>query len=436
MNVSLLYGNGSVAIKVPDTAHVYTSQYPQQPAPANTLVANAIASPLGDCKSIPQLVEENPGEVVIVVSDITRPIPYADFLGVLLAQLEQCGVADDAICILVATGMHRASTAQERLQILGKKIASRYHIEDHDASDEHQLVPIGTKSWAGSTVKLNRRFMQAGLRIITGLVEPHFMAGFSGGRKAVCPGLACLDTIRKFHGYTFLNNPHAANGVVEGNPCHEESLSVAKAVDVHFSLNVVLNNSRQVAAAFAGELETAHSAACDFVRKCAFREVPGQADLAIVSSGGYPLDTTFYQCVKGFVSCLPSVKKNGTTLALGSCTEEIGSQAYTDLMLAYSGKPDQFIQDIAREDSFTKDQWQFQMHCKTLDHVGEANLVFVTHGIPATMLSQLSVNGIAVSNSQIGDTIQEKVDAALKAGASIAVFPEGPYCVPFARSVI
>ena len=222
--------------------------------------------------------------------------------------------------------------------------ATRLKIAMPGADD---LVELSGKTSSGNTVRLNRRFMQAGFRILTGLVEPHFMAGFSGGRKAVCPGLADLATLHSFHGYRFLaayrwpatrisRETPAPGGFIRGQPG-----------GIDFTLNVVLNRSRQVVRAFAGDLEAAHEAACQFVAAHACPPVRQEASVAITSSGGYPLNATFYQCVKGFVSCLPAVKTGGTIIAFGGCREGIGSEPYTQTMLAYAGRWAQFLREIA-----------------------------------------------------------------------------------------
>ena len=270
--------------------------------------------------------------------------------------------------------------------------------------------------------------MGAGFRILTGLVEPHFMAGFSGGRKSVFPGLADLAGLKHFHGHRFLEDPRSRNGNLAGNPLHEESLSVARAAGVDFSLNVVLDGRRRLVRAFAGGLVPAHEAACAFARSASCLPVVREAEAAVTSCGGYPLDATFYQCVKGLVSVLPAVKSGGTIIAVGGCETGIGSPEYAGLMTGYSGRWRDFLADIRRPDFFIKDQWQFQMHCRALERVGEANLRFVTPGLPLETVERLSVSTEAVGPGGVRAAFQRLVDAA--AGKSLAVFPEGPYCAP------
>lgn len=430
MDIPFLCGRHEIRLSVPEGSEVYESSFPEPTGSAADLVLEAVLTPIGTPPLRVALSRRKPGDVVVVVSDVTRPIPYAEFLPEFLREIEAAGVARGEIILLIATGMHRPSTPQERREMLGAQVAADYTVIDHEAGDNSDLVDLPAGSASGARVRLNRRFMEAGFRIVTGLVEPHFMAGFSGGRKAVCPGLASLDTIRSFHGERSLSDPAARNANLDGNPLHEEAVSVARLAGVDFSLNVVLDGGRRLVRAFAGELAAAHGAACGFVRECACREVGREADVVLTSSGGYPLDATFYQCVKGFVSCLPAVKEGGKVIAFGGCSEGAGSPEYAALMEDYSGRWREFLADIKEPGVFTRDQWQFQMHARALEKVGQENLHFVTDGLSAATLQKLSVNGHAAGAGGVGRIVQRLLGRALARGGTLAVFPEGPYCAP------
>jgi nickel-dependent lactate racemase len=430
MNVTAFSGRDEFELSIPDQAEIFVSTYPAPTASAADLVREAIRGPLGAQPLCAALSSRRPGDVVVVVSDFTRPIPYHSFLPGLLAEIESAGVSRSEILILIATGMHRPSTEAERQEMFGREIVGRYRIEDHRAEDDAGLATVPGRSASGAEIRLNRRFVEAGFRIVTGLVEPHFMAGFSGGRKGVCPGLSSLDTIRNFHGEPFLADPRATNAVLSGNPLHEESLSVARPAGVDFTLNIVLDKARRVVRAFAGGLESAHDAACAFVRSCAIRPVQRPADIVVTSSGGYPLDVTFYQCVKGFVSCLPAVRKGGTIIAFGGCAEGVGSPEYAELMRRYAGRWREFLADIRHPGVFTKDQWELQMQARALDKIGPQGLHFISDGLAAATLDTLTVTGHPAKLGGVGPVVQQILDRALAAGATLAVFPEGPYCVP------
>jgi nickel-dependent lactate racemase len=430
MKQTFLYGKEEININVPDNSILYKSDFPAPAVPAGRMVRHALNSPAG-CPPLSKALQKRAkDDVVIVTSDITRPVPYTEFLPDMLSMLETGGVARENILILIATGMHRPSTAQERIEMFGKAVAENYRIMDHKAEDESSLIALPEKSCSGASIKLNKHYVQAGFKIITALVEPHFMAGFSGGRKAVCPGLASLETIEKFHGYDFLSNPLARNGNILGNPLHEEALSVARIAGVDFSLNVVLDSHRRVVNAFAGTLCDAHSAATAFVRSCACPQVKQAADVILTSSGGYPLDATFYQCVKGLVSCLPAVRARGTVISFGMCDEGIGSPEYTALMKKYSNRYQAFLDEIKKPEVFLKDQWEFQMHTRVLEKVGQENLHFFTGGIGAEGLACISVNGHSVPLKETAREIEKLLQSTLGGDKILALIPEGPYCTP------
>jgi nickel-dependent lactate racemase len=314
--------------------------------------------------------------------------------------------------------------------MFGDLVVNNFRIIDHECENEQELEKIEGLSWSGSSVKLNKHYVQAGLRIITGLVEPHFMAGFSGGRKAICPGLVSLDTLQKFHGFEFLSHPNASNGVLHNNPCHLENSSIARMCPADMAINIILDNHKKVNAIISGELFESHKKAVEFVKNACCPIVEKSADLAITSSGGYPLDATFYQCVKGLVNCLPAIKEKGEILAFGGCSEGIGSPEYTSLLKKYSGNTRQFIHDISNSAPFIKDQWQLQMQIRVLDKTGSGNLHFYTSGINTSELAMLSVQPHSLSVETIAEAIQAKIDQAVEYKKQIAVFPEGPYCSP------
>jgi len=431
MLVNVQYHNRHIEIRVPDDATVYRTSYMEPKNDARKLVQNALRNPVNSPPLSEMLKKSGVRTVVIVVSDITRPIPYADFLDSVLVEIEDAGVPKDNIIILIATGMHRPSTAAEKEYMFGPEVCERYRIVDHRADKRDELLKIKGTSKAGRPIELNRHFVEADFRIVTGLVEPHFMAGFSGGRKAICPGLCSLETVKALHSFTFLDNPSARNGNLEGNPLHYESLSIARKADAGFCINLVVDRKHRVVEAVAGDLEASHDTTCRLVSKHACPPVEKEKDVVLTSSGGLPLDATFYQCVKGMVSCLPAVKKGGVVISIGSCFEGIGSSDYKNIMYEYSGRWKDFLGHIQNNYSIIKDQWQFQMQTKALQHVGDENLIFVTDRLGAPDLARLNVNGINASEGSVQQEVQKLLDGFIKEGRSVAVIPEGPYCAPY-----
>ena len=430
MRIGLHYGNDELTLTLPEDCIIYRSSYKKTHKSGSELLLESLEDPVSSNSLGELLKRRNKGKVVIVVSDITRPIPYHEFLPELISTIEASGVNKEEILILVATGMHRATTHAEHLKMFGQFIVENYTIVDHNCENADGLQQLEESSWSGSKVRLNKQYMQAGFRIVTGLVEPHFMAGFSGGRKTICPGLVDLETVQKFHGYAFLSHPNASSAVMEDNPCNMENTSVARLCPPHFAVNVVLDKNKKINTIISGELFSSHQKAVEYVKGACCPTVSEQADLAITSSGGYPLDATFYQCVKGFVNCLSAIKENGEIISFGGCTEGIGSLEYNAIMKKYSENYQQFIEDIKGDCFFIKDQWQFQMHIKVLEKIGQENLHFYTSNIPMEDVSMLSVNPHCVSADRIESSIQDQIDKAVAARKRIAIFPEGPYCSP------
>jgi len=425
MNARLAYGRGYLEVEVPPGTAVLRQRPVQPLGDPYGAVAQALASPL-DTPCLRDLARGRK-RACVVVSDITRPVPYRVVLPLLLECLE--GLVGEVV-IVVATGTHRPSTPEEKLEMFGQEVVARYRIVDHDSRDPSQLVALGRRTSRGSEVRVNRLYVESDLKILTGLVEPHFMAGYSGGRKAILPGLADLRAVQQFHGPRLLEDPRAASGILEGNPCHEEASETARAVGADFSLNVALDRERRLVGVFAGDLEAAFEAAVARVESYCRASLTEPADIVVTSGGGYPLDKTFYQTVKGMVAALPVVKEGGVVIVASECSEGIGNPEYADLMFAYEGRWQRFLDDIMARDEVVQDQWEFEMQCKVLRRVGVEGLVVCTDGVPPQMLRRLSVTpGAETGEAEPAPQVQASLDAALRRrpGAKVAVLPEGPY---------
>jgi nickel-dependent lactate racemase len=263
------------------------------------------------------------------------------------------------------------------------------------------------------------------------------MAGFSGGRKGVCPALVDLKTIQRFHGYQTLSDPRADNGVLEGNPCHEISLGVARRVGVDFLFNVAITADRRTAGIYCGDLEQAHQAGCRQVREwttakiggLAPRAVEGPFDLVVTNGGGYPLDLTFYQTVKGMCTALPALTPGSTLLQVSACGEGLGSKLFTELILGWDNGWRGFLAEIAaHKDRTLLDQWELQMQARVLERIGIDNLWFVSDGIDAETQRHIAVHPL-LGEGDAAARAQRAIDefVAARPQASIAVIPAGPY---------
>jgi nickel-dependent lactate racemase len=388
--------------------------------------------------------------VAIAVSDITRPVPYKGEGGILLPLLRRLGssgIKKENIKIIVATGMHRASTPEEKVEMYGKEVVEQYVILDHDCEDNALLESIG-KTKRGTHVYVNRDFYFADLKIATGLVESHFFTGISGGRKSVCPGLVDIKTIQKFHGPLYLEDPHATNLVLEGNPCHEEALEVAQTVGVDFIINVNLDKDLRLVRIFTGDMVEGNLKAFEMIK--GYAEIPLDEEFDIVLTHSGYVGRDHYQTAKAGVGALPAVKKGGIIIIAANNRDfinPIGSPEYRSLihLLKLQG-PDGYL-DLLKTSSwkFTKDQWEPEVWGKVLRKVGEDGLIYCSLEIERENYCILP--GICGLDFMKGKRIkpavekaQEMVQKAVQFAVyryrekgmepTVAFIREGPYAVP------
>jgi nickel-dependent lactate racemase len=381
-------------------------------------VAAAIEAPIG----VPALREIARGRkgACILVCDITRPVPNRTILTPMLKVLEESGISRDRIFILVATGLHRSSTAAEQREMLGEEIASRYRVENHHGTrmDEHTFLgttPRGIPAW------VDTRYVKADLKIATGLIEPHLMAGYSGGRKLICPGVAGIETIKRWHGPAMIGHPRADCGLLDGNPIHEENTRIARMAGCDFIVNVTLDAHRRVTSVVAGDMEEAFLTAVRFIEGIVQAPVARPVDIVVTSSAGYPLDTTFYQSVKGLTGCLPIVKQGGTIILAASMSEGIGSPEFASLFQEHTSL-EGFMETILREDYFVIDQWQLQELAKVRQ---KARVKVVTGGLAPEVLARCFV--------EPAPSVEQALESSLLEygpEATVAVIPKGPYVLP------
>jgi nickel-dependent lactate racemase len=390
--------------------------------------------------------------VCITVSDITRPAPYKGENGLLLPLLgliQAAGVKRDNIVIVIGNGMHRPSTLQERLYMYGPEVVNNYSIVDHDCEDDASMV-LAARTTRGTDVHLNKIFYESDVKIITGLVESHFMAGISGGRKAVCPALVNTKTIEFFHSVEVLEDPKATNLVLDGNPCHEEALEVAQSVGIDFLVNVTLDKRLCMTGVFAGGLEEAHMAAFEAMKKSVMIPIEQPYDI-VVTHAGY-VGRNHYQAVKAAVNAMPAVRENGLIVMLADNVdaEPIGSQEYkTFLHLLKILGPDGYNNILQHPDwKFTKDQWEPEMWGKPYRKVGMDGLIYCSPQIPEENFDIIpGPNGYDFIDADASfATDGEKATAMLQNSIiyaahhprfkgrrpTVAYIEEGPYAIPMA----
>jgi nickel-dependent lactate racemase len=421
MRIRLDYGRTGLDVDLPDDRVVGPLSI--RPAPPLADPDRAVADALANPTASRPLAEVARGRknACVLVCDITRPVPNRLILPHLLRTLEGQGIARRDILILVATGLHRPNEGAELEELVDPETVANYRVENHHgkAREEHDF--LGTTP-NGVPVYLDSRYVRADLKITTGLIEPHLMAGYSGGRKVICPGIAGLDTVKVWHGPKFLEHPNADCGIVVGNPVHEENTRIALMAGCDFIVNVCIDGQRRVTWVGAGDMIRAWQEGVRFCERVVKVPVPEPLDVVVTSCAGYPLDTTWYQAVKGLTGALPIVKKGGTIVLAASLTEGLGSPEFQRVM---AENPDLqlFKKRILGGDYFVMDQWQLEEMCKVIER---CRVKVVTHGLPAETLRRCHVESAASVERAVADCLAEYGPRA-----KVGVIPKGPYVLPY-----
>ncbi|MBN2413031.1 nickel-dependent lactate racemase [candidate division KSB1 bacterium] len=418
MEITLAYGKKGLQIDVPDKnlLKVLSMTNPEPITDTYIEITKSLLRPIGLNQSLFDMAKGHKS-ACILICDITRPVPNKILLPPILKTLHAAGLKHEEILILIATGIHRPNTGDELVELVGKEIVDNYRIENHFSNDPSSHIYLG-KSSRGTDVWIDKRFIESEFKISTGFIEPHLMAGFSGGRKLIVPGIASIETMKFMHSPEMLAHPNTREGIIEGNPFHEEALEIAKMAGTDFIVNVALNEQRQICGIFAGELDKAHLEGVEFVRSRVKDTVPEPVDIVITSSAGYPLDATYYQAIKGLTAAMPIVKEGGTIIIASECSEGIGSKEFTELVKAFSDL-DKFLHKIFHEDCFAIDQWQLQEFAKVAK---KAHIILVSGGLTTGQKNSIHVPW--------AKSVQDALQIAFKRhgkNAKIAVIPKGPY---------
>jgi nickel-dependent lactate racemase len=424
MQVGLAFGRGTLPVNVPDTSDVTVIRKAPRPKLGADAIARALAEPVGS----PPFAEIVRGRssACILICDITRPVPNHLFLRPMVQTMLAAGIPREKITILVATGLHRPNVGDELAEVIGDPwLLEHIRIENHFARNDADHVDFGVTETRGTPIKVDRRFVEADLRIATGLVEPHFMAGYSGGRKVIAPGIMHADTIRTFHSARFMEDPLATSGVLDGNPLHEEQLLIVRRLGEHYALNTVIDEERDLVYASFGETIASHLAAVRFAQDWTSVTLPRRFKTVVTSAAGFPLDKTYYQTVKGMVTPLDIVEPGGTLIVASECSGGIGSAEFraSQARLVELG-PDAFLQTLLAKRLADVDEWQTEMQLKSMRVAG------VQLYAPGLSDADRALTGVAAIDS-VDDAIRASI--ARHGDGAVAVIPEGPYVIPHAH---
>lgn len=421
--VPLRYGRGQLNLNVTDDVDLTVIRKPPMPVlgqPEESVVS-AFMNPVG-CQPLREQAR-SANSACVLICDITRPVPNHLFLRPLIRELLDGGIPLSRISILVATGLHRPNEGAELEELIGDPwVLQNLTIENNDATRDEDHVLIGTTATRGTVVRLNRRLVKADLKIATGLVEPHFMAGYSGGRKVIAPGVAHHETIRTFHSARFMDDAAATSCNFDGNPLHEEQLEIVRLLGGALAVNTVIDEDRRLSFINFGDILDSHADAVAFVRGYCEIKCDRQYQTVVTSAAGYPLDKTYYQTIKGMVCAMQILKPGGNLIIASEISEGFGSDEFRDAQrrLVASG-PQEFLGSILKKPLADIDEWQSQMQTKPMFH-GQIHLV--TAGLTE---DECAITGVTV-HSNLQTALRNCMDATTD--NSVAVIPEGPYVIP------
>ena len=421
MQIELAYGKERLKAEIPDyiktevvePRYVKGLPYPEQ----------AIRDALENPHSHPSLQStvSTLHKVAIIFSDITRATPYHIMLPPLLEALNH--LPDEHITFFCATGTHRAATPEELITILGKEITERFRIVQNNANDLSQQMFVGTTS-SRNPILLNREVLECDLRILTGFIEPHFFAGFSGGGKALMPGMASLDTVRNNHAIRVLKNPKSRWGSTLGNPLWEEVMEAAELAAPIFLLNITLNRDKEITGVFAGELREAHKKGCAFVKDTAMAPLEKAFDIVITSNSGYPLDLNIYQSVKGMSAAERVVKKGGSIIMAAECWDGIPAKSDYETILKSVNSVDALMDFIIEHEPDLQDTWQVYFQAMVQMKAD----VFFYSGLDSDTVKSAHLEPVDNISSQILKLVEK-----YGPDTRICVLPEGPHTIPYLK---
>lgn len=419
MQVKLAYGREGLVVDFPDdaTTVVEPREAPGLPDERRALY-EALEQPIG---AAPLRQWLKPGaRVCITFTDLTRATPNERLIPWLLEYLAP-DVPPERIVLLNSLGTHRPNTPAELERMLGPDIVGRYCVEHNEPENEAAHTQVGRLA-DGAPVLLNRRFLEADVRIVTGFIEPHFFAGFSGGPKGLVPGVAHRRTVLSNHGPRNLSHPNATFGITRGNPLWEELLAAARMAGPVFLCNVTLNARRQITGVFAGDLELAHRAGAEFVRRESMCPVPRQFEVVVTTNSGYPLDLNLYQGVKGMAAGARILQPGGSLILACECSDGVPAGSAYERWLRGARTPADLLARVQAGGEVQPDQWQVQIQAQIQQRAD----VLLYSALPPDTVRACLLTPCA----DLAATVRERLRAAGR-GARVAVLPNGPLTIPY-----
>ena len=427
MQYSLAYGREQLTVELPEDNVVKVLKIQSAPALEDPL--DAVFDVLEEPTETEPLADiaEGKKSACVVICDGARPVPNPEILPPILQTLENAGIDVPKITILIANGMRRSCSSEERNDLIGEDIMLRkFKVSDHSARKIHQHEYLGvTKS--GTPIWIDKRYLEAEVRVLTGVIEPHSIAGFSGGRKSICPGIAAADTVLSCYSPSNFEHEAVRPGNFEDNPIHAEQMEIARKAGCDFVVNVILNEDRKIAKVVGGHLNYAFQEGVAIARKYQTDTVENQVDIVVTSGGGAPFDKTWCQTIQGIIGAADIVKPGGMIIIASACEKGIGSEELEENIEKFP-TIEEFMTAVTSE-SYEEpfiDQWQLHDLAKVLR---KAKVKFVSCGITPEVLQKYFVIPCATVEAAVAEALEE-----YGADATIAVIPMGPRVLALAKN--
>jgi nickel-dependent lactate racemase len=421
VKILLPYGEGSIGFEVPNDVAYYTvsSKLPSgEGVDQDKLIDEALSNPIG----LPKLntLLKKSDRVCVLITDRTRATPNRVILPILLSRIREAGVSKDNINIVIANGLHKPMSRVELEEFLGSRIPSEYNVTNHVADDEYSLRYVGRTSF-GTLLYINKIVAGSDFRISVGLVEPHFFAGYSGGRKLILPGVSGVKSVYMNHSFKMLSHPLADYGYTDGNPVNEDMMEAASIVGLEYTVNVIVGRDKRMIYASSGSFVEAHRRAIDFLSSMVCVKVPFQADITITTNGGYPLDRDLYQTVKGMVTASRITRDKGVIIVVSECRDGVGHTDFKELASMY--RDPRKILEYIKANEPVRDQWEVQKLAQVLC---KNNVILVSRGIR----EEEALNMNFTYASTVEEAYREALRMVGRVDVKVAFIPEGPYVIP------
>ena len=418
MKMQLQYGKGDLSVEVPSSDVTVLAPETEEGLPDEAAAfREAVRDPIG---SAPLRELIGAGErVAVVIPDITRALPRERLLPWLFEELSH--VPPENVTIVNGTGSHRANTEEELAAMVGQEVYERYSVVNHDAHDPETMEYAG-KSLTGRDLYMNREYVRADRRIVMGFIEPHFMAGFSGGYKGIFPAIADVESIMDYHRASVIGHERSTWGVLEDNPTQDQIRSNGSLLPVDFCVNVTLNRAREITGFYCGDVLATHAAGCEANKRTTMVACEREYPIVVTTNGGYPLDQNLYQAVKGMSAAYQIGAEGGLIISVARCNDGFPDHGNFRKMLLEHDSPEAMLETIHSPGFSTFDQWQVQLFAQILQRARVA----LYSEIPPDDVRRVHLEPVGDITARISEELER-----IGADAPVAVLPEGPMTVPY-----